>query len=207
MTTNWFDFGKNRARTFSRKNFGKLENLYLLTWDQFQKFITSAYQEVMIWNFMCIYLGPLSTVLTIFVLIGSGFRKLWRHTFNMGKPIYGFSRLIARWILRIFSWISVHVCRMSLWIDLQNVIEIGSGSRISWRIENPSAQHGKSHLSISTCYISTLGKVIRLEMNRLIHINIVCRPVNCHPDLIRIVVLRIGQTLKWENPIVKWRAL
>ena len=58
-----------------------------------------------------------------------------------------------------------------------------------------------------TGYVSALDEVIRLKMGRLIHIDIVSRHVNCDPDLIRIVVLRIGQTFKWENPIVTRRVL
>ena len=156
---------------------------------------------------MCTFLGPMSIVLTIFVRIGYGFRKLWRHTFNMGKPIYGFSSRIARWVLHIFLWNLVDMGRMSLWCDMWNKIRIGSGSRILWRIENPSAQHGKSHLRISTCHISALDEVIRVEMGKLIHIDILCRDVSFDPDLIRIVVLRIGQTFKWKNPIVRKRIL
>ena len=144
----------------------------------------------------------MSYSVTILVRIGSGFRKLWRHTFNMGKPIYGFSRLITRWVLRIFSWNLVHMCRMSPWIELQTMIRIGSGSRILWRIENSTAQHGKSHLRISRCYISALKWVIRLKIGRFIDIDICWCPVKYDPDLIRIVVLRIGQTFKWENSIV-----
>ena len=149
---------------------------------------------------MHIHIWRISSAVTILVRIESGFRKLWRHTFNMRKPIYGFSHLITRWVLQIFLWNLVHMCRMSLWTDVQIMTQIGSGSRILWRIQNPSAQHGKSLLRISTCYISVLNAVIRLKMCRVIHIAIVCRPVKCDPDLIRIVVLWIGQTFKGKIP-------
>ena len=154
---------------------------------------------------MCTYTTTIRIAMTNLVRIGSGFRKLWRHTFNMGKSIYGFSRLTARWVLRVFSLNLVYVCTMLLWVDLQNIVRIGSGSRILWRIKNPSVQHEKSLLRISTCYISFFDEVIRLKMVRIIHIDIVCRPVKCDPDLIRIVVLRI--LWRTENPSAQhWKS-
>ena len=151
----------------------------------------------MLSNFKHKYIWPICNAMTHLVRIPSGFRKLWRHTFNIEKPIYGFSCLITLWVLQIVSWYLVYMCILSLWLDVQNMVLIASGFWILWRIEKSSSQHEKSHLRISSCYIFALDRVICFKIGRIIHIPIAFRHVKCGTDMIQIVVS--GSTFWGKN--------
>jgi hypothetical protein len=81
------DFKTSRSKVKVRKNHWKSEIPYLLTWADFQKFISLSNIQVLTSNFIYAYIWSSSIDLTILVRIRKQIRELWRHMFIMGNAI------------------------------------------------------------------------------------------------------------------------